>query len=140
MKLHRRIPEEVDVNLTPMIDVVFLLLIFFMITTTFKKTSDIDINLPKASAQPAKQVDAPLEVAVFADGSYAVNGEMIADKKLGTLMDAIRQLASGDSAQSVQLKADSQTNYQSVVIAMDALRQLGLTKLSIITENTKSSP
>lgn len=135
MKLHRRNQEEIDVNLTPMIDVVFLLLIFFMITTTFKKTSDIDITLPKASAQPSKKTQDPLEITVFADGSYSVNGEQVANQELTTLVDAIRQMASGDSKQPVQLRADGQATHQAVVKAMDALRQLGLTQLAIITEN-----
>lgn len=135
MKFERQLKEEVSVNLTPLIDVVFLLLIFFMVTTTFTRASNILINLPEANGEAANEVALRIEILIARNGTYAVNGRQLPDLQLATLMNAVSGLAAGDVTVPVTITADAQTTHQSVVTAMDAVSQLGFTRLNIATRN-----
>lgn len=132
MKFAKRDRREVDINLTPLIDVVFLLLIFFMVSTTFIKGQPLSINLPKVAPGAAvTTVEKDIEIVIASDGSYSVNGVQLADKLPGTLRAAILDVSA--EAGAVAIAADAATQHQSVVTAMDILRQLGLDRLSITT-------
>ena len=96
MKFERQLNEEVSVNLTPLIDVVFLLLIFFMVTTTFTRDTNLLINLPEASGELMDMSPDQIEVMVAQNGSYAVNGRGLVNTQLTTLMDAIEEMSGGD--------------------------------------------
>ncbi len=133
MKFERQINEEVSVNLTPLIDVVFLLLIFFMVTTTFTRDTNLLINLPEASGEIIDIVPEQIEVMVAQNGSYAVNGRGLVNTQLATLMDAIEEMSEGDRSLPVIITADANTSYQSVVTVMDAVAQLGFSQLNIAT-------
>lgn len=133
MKFERQINEEVSVNLTPLIDVVFLLLIFFMVTTTFTRDTNLLINLPEASGEIMDIVPEQIEVMVAQNGSYAVNGRGLVNTQLTTLMDAIEEMSEGDRSLPVIITADANTSYQSVVTVMDAVAQLGFSQLNIAT-------
>lgn len=133
MKFERQITEEVSVNLTPLIDVVFLLLIFFMVTTTFTRDTNLLINLPEASGEIMDVSPEQIEVMVAQNGSYAVNGRGLVNTQLSTLIDAIEEMSAGDRSLPVIITADANTSYQSVVTVMDAVAQLGFSQLNIAT-------
>ncbi len=133
MNLRQFRREEPSVNLTPLIDVVFLLLIFFMVTTTFREESEIQINLPQASNKPVEHEAQALEVTIDRDGHFFVNQQALINTQLDTLKRALRELKSDAGNQSVIVSADANAPHQAVVKAMDAARQVGLTRLSIAT-------
>lgn len=136
MKFARRSKREVDVNLTPLIDVVFLLLIFFMVSTTFTKETRLSIDLPEAAADAAANLDNQIEVTITKSGEYAINDVMLVNKKIDTLIQAIKEVSNGDNTRPLIITADSATPHQAVVRAMDAAGQLGFTHLSITTRNS----
>ena len=133
MNLRQFRREEPSVNLTPLIDVVFLLLIFFMVTTTFREESEIQINLPQASNKPVEHEAQALEVTIDRDGRFFVNQQALINTQLDTLKRALRERKSDADNQSVIVSADANAPHQAVVKAMDAARQVGLTRLSIAT-------
>lgn len=133
MKFQRSIQDEVSIDLTALIDVVFLLLIFFMVTTTFTRDSNLLVNLPEAGGQPAAEAPLRIEVLIARNGSYSVNGQALQDTQLATLMAAISGIAVGDTTLPVTITADADTTHQSVVTAMDAMARLGFARLSIAT-------
>jgi biopolymer transport protein ExbD len=135
VKFSRRIKPEVDVNLTPLIDVVFLLLIFFMVSTTFSKDTQLTINLPEASGNPSSTAPQQIEITVTQAGNYAINEVALVNNKLETLKTAIGKVSAGDTGLPLIITADSATPHQAVVTAMDAAGQLGFSKLSITTKN-----
>ena len=133
MKFRRQKGEEIGVNLTPLIDVVFLLLIFFMVSTTFKKESHISLNLPESSVEPSAGEPTRIEIIISAEGDYAINNQGLVNKKFETLLAAIKKIAKGDSEMPVMISADALAPHQAVVTAMDAAGKLGHTRLSITT-------
>lgn len=138
MNFRKNISDEVDVNLTPLIDVVFLLLIFFMVTTTFDKDAKININLPttqNAAAAPLKQ---PMEIIIDAKGKYFVDGREVLNNKPETLFRAMSQALNerGEKTPPLIISADAGTNYQTVVTAMDIAGRLGLTNFSMATSQS----
>lgn len=139
MKFARRARNEIDVNVTPLIDVVFLLLIFFMVSTTFTKETHLKIDLPKASGAPTQRVKGQLEITVDRAGDYAVNGVALVDRKLSTLKSALDKVSKGDHTRPLIITADADATHQAVVTAMDAAGQLGFTHLSITTTNAKKT-
>jgi biopolymer transport protein ExbD len=129
--------ESPDINLTPLIDVVFLLLIFFMVSTTFKRDAELKIELPEASAKPTQVKTKPLEVVIDAKGRYYLDDKQLVNTRLLTLKQAIEKLARGNMKQPLVIRADANTPHHSVVMAMDAARQLGFVNLSIATVQSK---
>ena len=129
--------ENVEVNLTPLIDVVFLLLIFFMVSTTFDRHAKLKVSLPEASTKATQQQDNPLVLSIDAKGNYFLNDRQIVNQQLDTLKQAILKTISSSEADiadvAMVLRADANTPHQSVVRAMDAASQIGLTRLSIAT-------
>ena len=128
---HRR--EEVSVNLTPLIDVVFLLLIFFMVSTTFTKASQLSIDLPEATGEPSETPEEQIEILVDESGQYRVNGQALVDNHIRTLQAAIYKISAGDTTLPMVISADAQASHQSVVRAMDAAGKMGFVHLSIAT-------
>ncbi len=139
MKFRRTLKAPVDINLTPLIDMVFLLLIFFMVTTTFNRDSRLLVTLPEANGQLLEESDLRLEILITQQGSYRVNGRLLGDSSVETLKQAISDLAAGDNTLPVTLTADAASMHQSVVTAMDALAQLGFAKLNIATRQSAES-
>lgn len=129
--------EGVDVNLTPLIDVVFLLLIFFMVSTTFDRHARLKVSLPEASAKAAQQQKDPLVLSIDAKGNYFINDRQVVNQTLETLKQAIQKTIGDDKDVAMMLRADANTPHQAVVRAMDAASQLGLSKLSIATVEGK---
>lgn len=137
MKFARRARSDVEVNLTPLIDVVFLLLIFFMVSTTFTRETHLSIDLPEASGEASDAKPEQVEIAITKGGEYAVNGVTLVNNELDTLKTALEKTAGGDTAVPLIITADSSTPHQAVVTAMDAAGQLGFTALSITTRNAE---
>jgi len=133
--------ENVEVNLTPLIDVVFLLLIFFMVTTTFDRHAKLKVSLPEASTKATQQQENPLVLSIDAKGNYFLNDRQIINQQLNTLKQAILKTISNTNTHvedvALVLRADAKTPHQSVVRAMDAASQIGLTRLSIATVEGK---
>jgi len=125
--------EELDVNITPLIDVVFLLLIFFMVSTTFERESEIEIVLPQAAANVVPADDFALEVTVDAEGTFYVNGKRVINSKIETLKKAMQEVAGDRKDPPIILSADAQTPHQAVITVMDAARQLGFVHLNFAT-------
>ncbi len=124
--------EEVGINLTPLIDVVFLLLIFFMVSTTFDTTSQLKIKLPEASQQKIDNTADSLNILIDAKGRFFLNSRELSSQKSAALMAAVqRALVSPD--QPVIIQSDAASPVQSLVTAMDIVGRLGLTKVSIAT-------
>ena len=135
MKFKRQSSEEVNVNLTPLIDVVFLLLIFFMVSTTFTKESHLQIDLPQASSEAAVEEPLVIDIAITAEGGFSVNEKALVNGQIDTLKRAILKVARNQEKLPVVISADAQAPHQAVVTAMDAAGQLGFVQLSITTRN-----
>ncbi|NNJ93750.1 MAG: biopolymer transporter ExbD [Halobacteria archaeon] len=125
--------DEPDVNLTPLIDVVFLLLIFFMVSTTFEHQSRIQVELPEASAEPITPEAESLEIIVDAQGRYFIGEEQVVNTQLKTLKGAIAKVIGDRTDMPVIVRADANSPHQSVVTVLDATSQLGLTRISLAT-------
>jgi biopolymer transport protein ExbD len=125
--------EDPDLNITPLIDIVFLLLIFFMVSTTFKQEFEVGIELPKASSD-ARLQEKPLEISINAEGQFYVNRRQVVNTKINTLKRALDKAAGSRRDVPVILSADANTPHQAVITAMDAARQLGFTKITFATQ------
>jgi len=134
MNLRPKKQEEPDVNLTPLIDVVFLMLIFFMVSTTFQKESIVKVDLPKASAEEEAPKDDVVEVTVNAAGEYYINRARVLNRDPKTLKAAIIKHAGSNNDRPFIIRADAMAPHQAVVTVMDVAGQLGFSRLSIPTE------
>ena len=126
MKLRARHRPSPELNLTPLIDVVFLLLIFFMVSTTFERESQIQVQLPEASAEVDS--DTPprvLDITIDREGRFYVNQREVINTEIETLKRALEKAAMKESELPVIITADAQTPHQAVMTAMDAASQLG---------------
>ena len=137
MNFRPRQQEEIDVNLTPLIDVVFLLLIFFMVTTTFDKNAEIKIDLPTADNSVSSQKVDKLELVIDSQGRYYIDGREVLNNKPETLFQAMKTvLDERNDTPPLVISADANANYQSVVTAMDIAGRLGLKNFSMATAQT----
>jgi len=126
--------DDPEVNLTSLIDVILLLLVFFMVTTSFVRESELAIRLPEASESAETAVEqAELAITVTAKGSYFVNNRALVDNRPATLQAAIRKLMPELVAKRVSITADAEASHQSVVTAMDIAGKLGFVEISIAT-------
>lgn len=133
MNLRPEPKEPVDINLTPLIDVVFLLLIFFMVSTTFNRDSELSIELPAASAEAQQRQPESIEVAIDAQGRFYVNGRQLLNTQSKTVRQALRSAAGDNDSPPIIISADAKTPHQAVVQIMDAARELGFVRLTFAT-------
>ena len=126
--------NEPELNLTPLIDVVFLLLIFFMVSTTFERESEITIELPESSGEIKQTEQKVIEISIDNQGRYFVNQRRIKDTDIKTLKNALTIVRGDEKEPKLIISADKMTPHQSVVRAMDAARQLGLVHLTFATK------
>ena len=126
--------EELTINITPLIDVVFLLLIFFMITTTFNRENRLQLTLPKTQVELMKSQPAQIEIVVAKDGKYTVNGRGLLDRRTETLRQVLELESQGDLNTPILLIADAEATHQSVITVMDAVGQSGFFRLNIATQ------
>ncbi|MBD7978815.1 MULTISPECIES: ExbD/TolR family protein [Pseudomonas] len=142
MKFRRKRQDNVEIGLAPLIDVVFILLLFFVVTTTFTRETQLQVDLPEAvsgTPPPASELK-PLEVVIGADGSFSVNGQALVKNDLNSLMTSLQRESEGDSSLPLTISADSKTPHQAVITAMDAAGKLGFAHLRITTVEAQAEP
>ena len=128
----RSAEEDVNINLTPLIDVVFLLWIFFVVSTTFDTTSQLKINLPEASQDDAVVPPKKLNLMIDAQGNFFLNSRELTNNKSATLKAALARTMAGNKL-PILIQSDADSPVQSLVTAMDVVGQLGLSQVSIAT-------
>lgn len=133
MKFKRQPVEAVEINLASMLDVIFILLIFFMVSMTFTKEAHLTIDLPEASATASESDVQSLEILISSTGEYSVNNKKLINQQLDTLKRALQKEKGQSDKLPVIITADAKTPHEAVVRAMDAAGQLGLVNLSITT-------
>lgn len=126
--------DDVELNITPLIDVVFLLLIFFMVSTSFERDSEINITLPEASEEYTEVKPDMINVDVDKEGRVYINEQPLINSQLSTIREALRDAMQGLEEPPVIISADAQTAHQLVIRVMDAARQLGLIKITFATQ------
>ncbi|MGX5173897.1 ExbD/TolR family protein [Aliikangiella sp. IMCC44653] len=135
--LERKKRGEVAINLTPLIDVVFLLLIFFMVSTTFTRETQIKLELPKADVEKLDSEPDVIEISIDKEGRMFVNGKSLVNSDVDTIKRALSPMLNQNKNIPVIISADSNAAYQSVVTAMDAASQLGISNLKMATQRSK---
>lgn len=136
MKLNLRPRTQPEVNLTSLIDVVLLLLIFFMVSTSFVKQSQIAIRLPEADSAPV--VEEPperIDIMITETGVYLVNNRELINNRPETIRNALQKVSAGNNSLPLTISADANAKHQHVVTAMDVAGRLGFTQISIATVN-----
>ncbi|MEV8519399.1 biopolymer transporter ExbD [Dyella marensis] len=132
--------DDFEINVISLIDVLLTLLMFFVLTTTFVQHTRMQVTLPKASADERDMQAPALTIVVDRDGHYYVGTDEVLGQGIEPLKQAIANIAGDDRERQVTIRADAMTPHQNVVTAMDALGQLGFTKLSIATTPTQAGP
>ncbi|MDP9939815.1 ExbD/TolR family protein [Ectopseudomonas alcaliphila] len=142
MKFRRKPRENVEINLASLIDVVFILLLFFVVTTTFTRETQLKVDLPEAvSGTPPEQTELKqVEVLIGVDGAFSVNGKALLESNLSNLMAALQKESDGDNSLPLIISADGKTPHQSVITAMDAAGKLGFSHLRITTVEAQETP
>ena len=140
MRLNLRPRAQVEVNLTSLIDVVLLLLIFFMVSTSFVKQSQITISLPAAdSSTVAPESAEQIDIMISETGAYMVNGRELINNRPETIRNALQKVSNGDNCLPLTISADANAKHQDVVTAMDVAGRLGFVQISIATVNEQDA-
>ncbi|HEC74177.1 MAG TPA: biopolymer transporter ExbD [Methylophaga aminisulfidivorans] len=136
MNLSPKRSEDPDVNLTPMIDVVFLLLLFFMVSTSFIRESSMKVDLPEATGQAVAESDKPIDIVIEADGTISINDKTLSSITAANLSERLKEAAGSQADPQIIISADAKAEYQLIVTAMDSAQQLGYTRLTLATRQT----
>jgi biopolymer transport protein ExbD len=137
MRIGARREDDFEINVISLIDVLLTLLMFFVLSTTFVEHSRLKVNLPKADAEARESTDNALTVVVDRDGHYSVGSDEVLGEGIDPLKSAIERVGGDNHDRLVIIRADAMTPHQNVVRAMDALGQVGYTRLSIATTPTE---
>jgi len=141
MKLFEEEQEEPEINLTSLIDVVFLLLIFFMVSTTFERQSLLSLELPEASTAEARNLPTLIELVVTDDGRMFIGDSQLADDRLATIRAGISEALAAQPEATLVIRADGAAEHRLVVRAMDAAAAEGVERLTIAAiEGDESAP
>jgi biopolymer transport protein ExbD len=142
VKFRRKQRENVDINLASLIDVVFILLLFFVTTTTFTRETQLRVELPEAvSGSPAEDQQVKhLDIAISANGVFSLNNQVLPKNDLVSLMDALQKESAGDTNLPLSISADGKTQHQAVITAMDAAGKLGFSHLRMTTVEAAPVP
>ena len=144
MRRSRASRREATVELTPLIDVVFLLLIFFMVSTSFVQNQALNVDLPQANGDAQPNEDLIINVVVQQNGRYEIDGKVITDLSLVGLTNTLRAIVEKTTVKSkdlpVVISADASATHQAVVRVMDACAQVGLSKISLATRPISKPP
>ena len=136
MNFRRAHPEEPEINLIPFIDVLLVILIFLMLSTTYSKFTELQVTLPIADADQARDRPHEIIVAVAADGRYAVNRKPVDGRSVDALAAELTVAAGGSSEMILIVSADATAAHQSVINVMDAARRAGIAKLTFATQSS----
>ncbi len=139
MKLSPNKPEEPDVNLTPMIDVVFLLLLFFMVSTSFIRESSLKVDLPEATGQTLAEKIEPIDIIINAEGQFTIGETTLIDASKDNIQTTLQSLVGDNTDPHIIISADAGAEYQHIVTAMDVAQQLGYSRLTLATRQ-KTEP
>ena len=131
--------EEPEINLIPMIDVLLVIIIFLMLTTTYSKFSGLEINLPTADAEKLQERPKEIIVSVASDGRYALDRQPLDTRDVDALAAALRTSAAGKPDAMVIVSADAMAVHQSVINVLDAARRAGLSRITFAAQNTAAS-
>lgn len=126
--------DEPEINLIPLIDVLLVILIFLMVTTTYARFAELQINLPQAQGDTAKEEPAQINVVVGAEGGYQVNEATVKGTDVETLGSVLAHAAEGSKEPVVVISADALASHQSVIRVMDAARRVGLARVTFVTQ------
>ena len=130
--------EEPEINLIPFIDILLVVLIFLMLTTTYSKYTELKVNLPVANAEPVQTPPREITVSIAQDGSYAVDGRVLERPTVDALVSALRAAATPGADQVLVISADAAATHQSVVNVMDAARRTSLQQITFATQQPAS--
>ena len=136
LNFRRQQPEEPEINLIPFIDVLLVILIFLMLSTTYSKFTELQINLPIADADQARDRPKEIIVSVAADGRYAVNKKAVEGRSVEILAAELTAAAAGITDAILIVSADATAAHQSVINVMDAARRAGIAKLTFATQSS----
>ena len=136
MNFRRPHPEEPEINLIPFIDVLLVILIFLMLSTTYSKFTELQVALPVADADQARDRPHEIIVSVSADGRYAVNRKLVDGRSVDVLAAELAAAAGGSSEMILIVSADATAAHQSVINVMDAARRAGIAKLTFATQSS----
>jgi biopolymer transport protein ExbD len=137
MLFRRSRRDEPEINLIPLIDVLLVVLIFLMVTTTYARFSELQINLPEASGESPSVEQRQVNVGVDAQGSYAINDSAVDGESVESLMDAMRAAAGSEKDPMVVISADAGATHQAVVRVMDAARRAGFPRVTFVTQRAE---
>lgn len=127
--------EELEINFIPLIDVLLVIIIFLIISATFSRTNELQINLPTAEANAPQDKPLMIEVAVDATGKYLINGKSLADNSVTGISAALQAAANGSAKEpTIVINADANSTHQSVVNVMEASRVAGYTHITFATQ------
>ncbi len=136
MKFSRRRAEEPEINLIPFIDVLLVVLIFLMLSTTYSRFTELQVNLPAADAERLRERPTEVIVAVSGDGRYAINRSAVDGRTVEVLTAALSAAAGGRADSVVIITADATTAHQAVVNVLDAARRAGLSRLTFAAQSS----
>ena len=139
MNFRNRRTEEPEINLIPFIDVLLVILIFLMLTTTYSKFTQIELTLPVADTEKQRDHAKEVVVSVAADGRYAVNQESTGDKSLDALAEALKEASQSGSDSVLIISADAAAPHQAMKTKMEAARRVGLTKITFATQSSATA-
>lgn len=138
MKFRRQSRELEPMNLISLIDVMFFLLIFFMLSSTFTKETHLGVELPEATGTPSVDDKQKVEIVIGEQGSFSINGQSLVNNEVETLKSAILKVSEGKTDLPFLLTADAKTPHQYVVTAMDVAGQLGFARISITSRQPEA--
>ncbi|HVL00586.1 MAG TPA: biopolymer transporter ExbD [Dongiaceae bacterium] len=139
MRFKRQAPqEEVFINLVSFIDVLLVLIIFLMLSTTFKHQSQLKVELPQANGDVSQELPQEVQIIISQDGEYEVNDRRLVNRDRETLVKALKDVSNGDNRMPVTVMADANARHQAVVTAMEVAGQLGFTQLRIATRHSEA--
>jgi biopolymer transport protein ExbD len=139
VKLTTNKQEAPDVNLTPMIDVVFLLLLFFMVSTSFIRESSLKVDLPEATGEAMVEQNEPIDIIINSAGNFTINQTVLLDNSREALSEALKAAVGEQADPHIIISADADTDYQNIVTAMDTAQALGYSRLTLATRQKQSS-
>ncbi|CAN6133175.1 ExbD Biopolymer transport protein [Methylophilaceae bacterium] len=127
--------EDLEMNLVPLIDVLLVIIIFLVVSATFSRTSELQINLPTAQANVPQEKPLTIEVGVDAGGQYVINGKSLSDVSVAGIASALQAAADGGKEPTIIINADAKSTHQSVVDVMEASRTVGYTHITFATQS-----
>jgi biopolymer transport protein ExbD len=129
--------DDPEINLIPLIDVLLVILIFLMVTTTYARFAELKINLPTSGAEQTQNKPRQVEVAVDVSGNYQINNTPLALASIDALADAMKRAAGSEPEPVVVINADARASHQSVINVMEAARRVGISRITFATQTTR---